>query len=518
MHSDHGSIGPGQRQRVAQYIRMSTDHQRYSVENQEATIREYADLHGFEIVRTYLDEGKSGLSIKDRYGLQQLLDDVHSRRADYGLILVYDVSRWGRFQDVDESAFYEYACKLSGVNIVYCTEPFENDGTTVSSIIKTIKRAMAGEYSRELSVKIFTTQRRAASQGFWTGGSPGFGLRRVVVTPSGDRKYSLEPGEAKATRGNRVVLVPGPPDEVAAIQFIFDQFVTLLRTPYQIAGVLNARGTKFKIDRKWTAQSVKRILMSGKYAGRNIYNRRCGRLTKPVGWNPKEEWVQVENAFEPVVSPEIFAAAEKLLERKPVRPTTDEIVESLRGFYKQHGVLSTGIIDAAPNLPSSTVVRNRLGGMMGVHKVIGSSPVRDASFVESRPRVFSARQAVLNEVWTTLNAAGLKVRSLDNRTELLLLGEGSTFAVIMSRQSLTAGGVPVWRVHFPVRYRPDFYLVQTMDREAFTLADRYLFPGSAVVTGEMHISAVQPLRFEAFRIRSLEPLIAAVSQAATPKA
>jgi len=63
------------------------------------------------------------------------------------MILVYDVSRWGRFQDADESAYYEYRCRRAGIQVVYCAEQFENDGSPVSTIVKGVKRAMAGEYT-----------------------------------------------------------------------------------------------------------------------------------------------------------------------------------------------------------------------------------------------------------------------------------------------------------------------------------------------------------------------------------
>ena len=49
--------------RAAQYVRMSTEHQQYSTENQGDKIREYAARRNIEIVRTYADEGKSGLRI-----------------------------------------------------------------------------------------------------------------------------------------------------------------------------------------------------------------------------------------------------------------------------------------------------------------------------------------------------------------------------------------------------------------------------------------------------------------------
>jgi len=42
--------------------------------------------------------------------------------AYLSVILVYDVSRWCRFQDVDESAYYECICKRAGINFAYCAE------------------------------------------------------------------------------------------------------------------------------------------------------------------------------------------------------------------------------------------------------------------------------------------------------------------------------------------------------------------------------------------------------------
>lgn len=136
--------------RAAQYVRMSTEHQKYSTDNQSDVIREFAAKHGMEIVRTYADEGKSGLNLEGRLALQRMLNDVTSGNADYEVILAYDISRWGRFQDADESAYYEYVCKQHSIRVEYCAEMFTNDGSTSSVIIKNVKRAMAGEYSREL--------------------------------------------------------------------------------------------------------------------------------------------------------------------------------------------------------------------------------------------------------------------------------------------------------------------------------------------------------------------------------
>ena len=101
--------------RAAQYVRMSTEHQQYSTNNQADKILEYAQRRNIEIVRTYADEGKSGLSLGGRASLQKLIADVETGVADFTLVLVYDVSRWGRFQDADEAAFYEYKLKRKGI-------------------------------------------------------------------------------------------------------------------------------------------------------------------------------------------------------------------------------------------------------------------------------------------------------------------------------------------------------------------------------------------------------------------
>ena len=192
---------------AAQYLRMSTDHQRYSIENQARVIAEYAASRGYEIVQTYTDDARSGLTLHGRPALSQLLADVVAGNALYSTILVQDISRWGRFQDLDESAHYEFICRSSGVAVRYCAEPFDNDGSIYSSIIKQLKRVMAAEYSRELSAKVARAMRLLASKGYRMSGSPGFGIRRLVLDEEGYPLVTLEQGQRKAVQGVSLFLV-----------------------------------------------------------------------------------------------------------------------------------------------------------------------------------------------------------------------------------------------------------------------------------------------------------------------
>ena len=63
-----------------------------------------------------------------------------AKSVAFGSILVLDVSRWGRFQDPDQAAHYEFLCREAGVQVRYCSEAFENDGTAVTALVKQMKR------------------------------------------------------------------------------------------------------------------------------------------------------------------------------------------------------------------------------------------------------------------------------------------------------------------------------------------------------------------------------------------
>ncbi|WP_232831300.1 recombinase family protein, partial [Pseudogemmobacter bohemicus] len=76
---------PGQRRAVA-YVRMSTDHQKYSTDNQLDAIRDYAAKNSIALVHTFADEGKSGMRVKGRDAFQTMIDVIEEGMADFDLI------------------------------------------------------------------------------------------------------------------------------------------------------------------------------------------------------------------------------------------------------------------------------------------------------------------------------------------------------------------------------------------------------------------------------------------------
>lgn len=336
--------------RAAQYVRMSTEHQQYSTQNQADTIRDYAAQRNLRIVKTYADEGKSGLRLDGRDALKALIQDVESGQADFEIILVYDISRWGRFQDADESAYYEYICRRAGIQVAYCAEQFENNGSPASTIIKSVKRAMAGEYSRELSTKVFAGQCRLIELGYRQGGVAGYGLRRVLVDQQGLMKGQLARGEHKSLQTDRVILMPGPEEEQAVVHEIYRWFIDDGLMEAEIAARLNSLDIRTDLDRPWTRATVREVLSNEKYIGNNVYNRVSNKLKQMRVVNPAEMWIRKDGAFEGIVPPEQFYTAQGIIRARARRYSNDELISRLQALYQARGLLSGLIINEAEGM------------------------------------------------------------------------------------------------------------------------------------------------------------------------
>lgn len=371
------------RDEAAQYLRMSTEHQRYSLENQAAAIQAYAERHGLKVVMTYADAGKSGVTIRGREGLQRLLADVIGGSAAYTQILVYDVSRWGRFQDPDQAAHYEFLCREVGIQVRYCSETFDSDGSSAAAIMKHIKRVMAGEFSRELSEKARAAQVRGAGRGHKQGGAAPFGVRRVLLDSTGLPDRVLEPGQHKALRADKVIWAAGPARELSTVQKIFRWYAIDWLRPVDIARRLIAEGYPKPPGGDWTVVRVMRLLRNEIYRGVYVFNR----TRQPFGAvsirNPPEQWVRTQ-VLPPIVSRKLFeAAAARIASNRRIRLRDDEILRRLRklGLQLKHRVRGRDV-EAAAGVPSINTYSRRFGSFARALELAG---------LEAAPKRFNAR-------------------------------------------------------------------------------------------------------------------------------
>jgi len=492
------------RQRAAQYVRMSTDHQKYSTENQADKIREYAERRHIDIVCTYADEGKSGLSIDGRPALQRLIADVESGSADFKLILVYDISRWGRFQDADESAFYEYRIKQHGILVTYVAEQFENDGSPVSTIVKGVKRAMAGEYSRELSAKVFAGQCRLIELGFRQGGTAGYGLRRVLVDQAGQLKAQLARGEHKSLQTDRVILVPGPEEEVRHVNLMFAWLIDEDLRIAEIAGRLNGMGVRNDVGSAWSYGTVREVLTNEKYIGNNLYNRQSFKLKKVHVKNPPSMWIKKEGAFEGIVPADVFFTAQQILIARATKYTDEDLLERLRQLYQDTGSLSGFIIDQAPGLPTAATYAQRFGSLLQAYSLVGFRPERDLQFLEINRKLRRLHPEIVQRTQATIAGLGGEVRC-DPRTDLLHLNEELVISVVLARCQVLPDGLQRWRVHFdPARYEPDITVAIRLDGSNAAELDYYLLPRLNFGLDRISLSERNAAEFECFRFTDLD--------------
>jgi DNA invertase Pin-like site-specific DNA recombinase len=220
---------------------MSTDRQDLSPLIQRDAIAKFASINAFSVVRSYEDQGRSGVHLTNRPALRQLLKDVVDG-PPFTCVLVYDVSRWGRFQDADAAAYYEYHCRLHGVQVIYVAEPFGHEVAPMNALIKNMKRLMASEYSRDLATKSRAGQERVISMGFHMGPLPPFGYRRCSVSADGTRRMQLEHGQLKLALTDRIEWVLAPPAEVALVRRICDAYARSDLDLWQIAQLVATEG------------------------------------------------------------------------------------------------------------------------------------------------------------------------------------------------------------------------------------------------------------------------------------
>ena len=349
--------------------------------------------------------------------------DVQSTTRDFDAILVYDVSRWGRFQDADEAAYYEHLCSRAGIRVHYSEEQFDNDGSIGSILLKSVKRVMAGEYSRELSVKVFAGQCRLVELGFRQGGAPGYGLRRELIDENHVSKGELRRGDRKSLQTDRVVLTLGPQDEVDQVRRIYSLFVDEGLSEQQIASDLNSRGVLTDLVKPWTRSTVHQILTNEKYIGNNVFNRVSFKLKQRRVVNSRDTWVRAEGVYPSAVSQALFERARSIIDARSNHYSDEQLLSMLQTILEEEGSLSGVVIDERSDMPSSSAYRYRFGSLIRAYSLIGYVPERDYRYIETNRHIREAHPLILSEIASGFERAGGEVAH-DEVSQLLTINGG----------------------------------------------------------------------------------------------
>ncbi len=371
---------------AAIYLRRSTDRQEKSLADQRKEIHRYADENGFEVLAEFVDDGVSGTSGETRQGFLSMLEAAQSSRRKWSFILVWDIKRFGRMSS-DEVGYYRWLFKQAGVEIVYTSEGFT--GSSADKFLRFFKQEAARDESATLSKAVIRGLVSLADQGWWPGGMAPYGYdlgyfdqngqlfqivrntddgEKLILDPEGNPVRTVRRGQkVKGSDREHVRLLPSTPARVEVIRRIFAWYTGGSGLGFKsIADRLNREGVVSPKAKGWAMSSIRVIIMNPVYIGRVVWNRRqmgkfhriadrheverdgCGKRT--LKWNDPQDWLVYEHAHEPLVAPDTFERAQRILKE--------------RGNHRQATGFLTGKAKTSPYLLSGLIKCGACGGSM----------------------------------------------------------------------------------------------------------------------------------------------------------
>jgi DNA invertase Pin-like site-specific DNA recombinase len=348
---------------VAYYRHSAQDRQENSVLLQQEHVRPWAIANGIEIIHEFDDRGKSGLTAEGRPGFTDMMENWVKVRDDFSFVLCLDVSRWGRFQDIDLSATYSAECKRHGKEVIYTKIGKPRDDDPFYPVFIQFERFRSAQYSKELSEKVFRGCVKISQQGYWAGGKPPYGLSRLLLNEAKQPVQILAMGQRKSIQNQRVTLAWGDQNQVATIQRIFREFTESLRSLPEIADGLNRNAIASPGGGMWDTGKIRRILINELYIGTLVYNRTSQKLKTPTRHNPKGEWIRTAGVFDPIVEQAIFERAQTILSQAALRYGPEFMLAQLERLLREHEYLRPSLLQSDPAAPSPTTYAKKFGSL-----------------------------------------------------------------------------------------------------------------------------------------------------------
>jgi DNA invertase Pin-like site-specific DNA recombinase len=491
------------RRRAATYLRMSTESQRYSIGNQTRAIQEYADLNQIDIVKIYKDEGKSGLTIEGRKALGALIGDIIAGRNDFSEILVFDISRWGRFQDPDESGHYEFLCRHSGVRVTYCEDLYVNDGTPYSAVAKFIKRAQAADDSRIKSARVFATLCHLAENGFHTGGVAPYGFVRVAVDKNRLRKQPLAPGTQRSIRADNVILMRGKKAEIRVVRRIFELYVNGNVLAAEIARRLNASGIASPTGRLWSHSSVTYIITNRLYTGVKDWNRVSAKLKTKRHHNDLSTWIVSRILRKGIIAPALFEKAQRVraIRRRRGRKGNEQLLAELKKVVANKGPVPGTRMGSWCGLSSQTTYIKRFGSLRRAYDLIDTARPKSMMQWARGLGKRQARAQILNSIRLAVKEDGGTIEFLDLAHTFCVDGRLRGYLDLLT-QKQDSKKRPCWRLRMPLGEKCDVYVVGLLNDRSLEPSRYYVIPRE--LTGKWSILFREGPVLHGRRLRRLE--------------
>lgn len=327
-----------------------------------------------------------------------------------------------------------------------------------------------------------------------------------MIDHTGAAKGELTRGEHKSIQTDRVVLIPGPEDEVEIVRWMYRAFVEDGMAEAEIAARLNGRGITTDLDRPWTRGAVHQVLINEKYIGNNVWNRMSFKLKKRRIRNRPDLWVRADGVFEPIVDHDLYEATQVIIRQRSLRYSDEEMLDGLRRLLQERGYLSGLIIDEAEHFPSSSAYRSRFGSLLRAYQFVGYSPGRDYRYIETNRALRRMYPDILAEVIANIERLSGSVEC-DPATDLLTVNGEFTASIVIVRCLTMANGMLCWKVRFDTGLRPDITVAIRMDAENQHPHDYYLLPRIDVAAGAVRLKEDNGIYWDAYRFETIDHFI-----------
>lgn len=292
------------------YLRYSSHMQDdgVSIEYQIMEIEEYARKNGYVITEWYIDKAETAKEVAGRDEFLRMFREIEQGKTPKALII------WGTnraFRNATESDIYRAKLRKNEVKLMSATQNLDEDTHSGRLLIDLIARI--DQYKvEEIGAHVSSAMKLLLKEKLHTGGIAPYGFKTVPVIHNGKPRKKLEVFE----------------EEAEVIRSAFHMFVSgvnisQIATRLKDLGVVGRNGTPMPRD------TIKWILKNELYKGVKSLKMKFG------------DSVRVEDYCEPIVSPEIFEAAQKQLAHNR---------ESVRGRKKKRLYPLTGKITCSCGL------------------------------------------------------------------------------------------------------------------------------------------------------------------------
>jgi site-specific DNA recombinase len=280
----------------------------------EAGRKRVAELGG-SVVCEFTDE-QTGAD-DDRPGWSELIAEARDRgHRHFDGVVLYSTSRLSR--DRVSAGLFERELRELGVSVVYAHAGADSstpEGELTIGVLQVIDQFERSRLKRESR----RGMRQNALAGYRNGGRAPYGYKRQTEPHTNPIRAAA--GETKS----RLVI---DPDQAPIVREIFELWVVKERGVTAIADALNERrvpcpmatNPRLNATRRWAGATINAMLRNPVYLGKQVWDRRDNATRREQGgaapWRSEDEWTVCEDAHEPIVSEELFAAAQARVERK----------------------------------------------------------------------------------------------------------------------------------------------------------------------------------------------------------